>query len=203
MNNRALGTMSDVGPLVLLTNEIVRQWPTGCSLDLVHAPFAAANVPATTDRAFYAPLATMKPDTVRFAAGFAHEAQPLAHQRQIRTIIDDLLDRQVEIAAACGLGRRTAEDGRALAGTYRGAVYRLRTSWSIAGPELRLSRAPPIPCLPTGGVPVSSVGDGALGSEEMLVVPHHQMRHARQEYLVATGTSIGLVRPANRADLPD
>jgi hypothetical protein len=50
MNNRALGTMSDVGPLVLRTNEIVRQWPAGRSLDLVHAPFAAANVrrPPTT-----------------------------------------------------------------------------------------------------------------------------------------------------------
>jgi len=110
-----VGHHVDVGPLVLLTNEIVRQWPAGRSLDLVHAPFAAANVPATTDHAFYAPLATMKlPDTVRLAAGFAHEAQSLVEQRQIRTIIDDLLGRQVEIAAACGLGRRTAEDGRAV-----------------------------------------------------------------------------------------
>lgn len=115
MNNRALGTMTDVNPLVLLTNEIVRQWPAGRSLDLVHAPFAAANVPATTDHAFYAPLASMKlPATVRFAAGFAHEAQPLVEQKQIRTIIDDLLGCKVEIAAACGLGRRTAEDGRAV-----------------------------------------------------------------------------------------
>jgi hypothetical protein len=38
----------------------------------------------------------------------------LAHQRQIRTITDDLLGRRVEIAAACGLGWRTAEDGRAV-----------------------------------------------------------------------------------------
>ncbi|MDQ2839156.1 MAG: hypothetical protein M3Y77_11900 [Actinomycetota bacterium] len=115
MNNRALGTMSDVDPLVVLTNEIVRGWPAGRSLDLVHAPFAAANVPATTDRAFYTPLAKLKlPDKVRFAAGFAHEAQPLADQKSIRSIIDGHLGREVEIAAACGLGRRTPEGGRAV-----------------------------------------------------------------------------------------
>jgi hypothetical protein len=33
---------------------------------------------------------------------------------------------------------------------------------------------------------MSSVGDGTLGSEEMFVVPHHQMRHPRQNQLVAT-----------------
>lgn len=115
MNNRALGTMSDVSPLVLLANEIARHWPAGRSLELVHAPFAAANNPATTDPAFYAPLAKLKlPDQVRFAAGFAHEAQSLADQRQIRTIIDDHLGRTVDIAAACGLGRRSAEAGRAV-----------------------------------------------------------------------------------------
>ncbi len=115
MNNRALATMSDVDPLVVLTNEIVRGWPTGRTLELVHAPFAAANTPATTDRAFYAPLADLRlPGSVRFAAGFAHEAQPLADQKSIRSTIDDHLGREVEIAAACGLGRRTPQGGRAV-----------------------------------------------------------------------------------------
>lgn len=106
---------ADVDPLVVLTNEIVRGWPAGRSLDLVHAPFAAANVPATTDRAFYAPQAQLQlPDKVRFAAGFAHEAQPQGDQKSIRSIIDGHLGREVEIAAACGLGRRTPEGGRAV-----------------------------------------------------------------------------------------
>jgi len=48
-----------------------------------------------------------------------------------------------------------------------------------------------------------AVGDGTLGSEEMLVVPHHQMRHPQQNQLVATRASIRLVRPTHRADLPD
>ena len=56
MNNKAFGTMGDVAPLVELTNAIVRRWPTGQRLSYVHAPFAAADQPATTDPAFYAPL---------------------------------------------------------------------------------------------------------------------------------------------------
>jgi len=115
MNNRALGTMTDVGPLVQLANAIVRSWPAGRDLDLIHAPFAAANQPATTDAAFYAPLRQLRiPAAVRFAAGFAHESQSLADQRGIRARIDDLLQRQVVIASACGLGRRTEVAGRAV-----------------------------------------------------------------------------------------
>jgi hypothetical protein len=115
MNNRAFGTMTDVGPLVLLSNAIVSTWPAGRPLELVHAPFAAADQPATTDRAFYGPLRELRlPNRVRFAAGFAHEAQTLADQRTIRSIIEDQLGRQVAIASACGLGRRTEAAGRAV-----------------------------------------------------------------------------------------
>jgi hypothetical protein len=115
MNNRAFGTMSDVSPLVLLANAILRGWPDGRRLDILHAPFAAADRPATTEPAYYAPLRDLHlPATVRFAAGFAHEAQSLADQRTIRSVIDGLLGREVAIAAACGLGRRTEADGHAV-----------------------------------------------------------------------------------------
>lgn len=115
MNNRAFGTMTDVGPLVLLANAIMRSWPAERPLELLHAPFAAADHPATTDPAFYAPLRQLNlPGTVRFAAGFAHESQSLTDQRLIRTVIDDLLQQQVVIASACGLGRRTEAAGRAV-----------------------------------------------------------------------------------------
>lgn len=115
MNNRAFGTMDDVTPLVLLANAIMAGWPGGRRLDIVHAPFAAADHPATTNPQFYAPLTSLKlPAGVRFAAGFAHEAQSLPDQLAIRSMIDDLLHREVAIAAACGLGRRSAAAGTAV-----------------------------------------------------------------------------------------
>lgn len=115
MNNRAFGTMTDVSPLVLLANAIVAGWPSGRPLEILHAPFAAADHPATTDPAFYRPLHDLRlPPDVRFAAGFAHEAQTLADQRQIQAIIDDHLQRPVVVASACGLGRRSETAGRAV-----------------------------------------------------------------------------------------
>lgn len=115
MNNRAYGTMTDVSPLVLLARTILASWPAGRPLEVLHAPFAAADSPATTDPAFYAPLAGLHlPAGVRFAAGFAHEAQSLSDQRQIRTIIEDRLGREVVISAACGLGRRPESAARAV-----------------------------------------------------------------------------------------
>ena len=115
MNNRAFGTMTDVSPLVLLANAITSEWPEGRRLDVLHAPFAAADQPATTDPAFYTPLTKLRvPPATRFAAGFAHEAQPLAQQLAIRSIIEDHLHREVAMAAACGLGRRTEDAARAV-----------------------------------------------------------------------------------------
>lgn len=115
MNNRALGTMDDVTPLVLLANAILAGWPDGRRLGILHPRFAAADHPATTDPQFYAPLTSLNlPAGVRFAAGFAHEAQSLTDQVAIRSMIDDLLHREVAIAAACGLGRRPRADARAV-----------------------------------------------------------------------------------------
>ncbi len=70
MSNRAYGKMTDVRPLVLPANAIQRGWPEGRPLEIIHAPFAAAEKPAATDPAFYQPLRDLVlPDKIRFAPG--------------------------------------------------------------------------------------------------------------------------------------
>jgi hypothetical protein len=115
MNNRAFGTMTDVGPLVLLAHAILARWPADRPLEVLHAPFAAADQPATVDPAFYGPLRDLAlPPGLLFAAGFAHERQSLPDQRRIRSMVEDHLGREVAVSAACGLGRRSEADGRAV-----------------------------------------------------------------------------------------
>lgn len=114
MNHRALGSLADVAPLVRLANAIAARWPQGRPLEFLHAPFAAADLPPPTDAGFYAPLAELRtPRGVRFIAGFAHEALTLDEQRRIRALIDGHVGRPVDIAAACGFGRREPAAARA------------------------------------------------------------------------------------------
>lgn len=114
MNHKAFGSMTDVSPLVHLANAITARWPSGRPLEYVHAPFAGAEVPPSTEPDFYAPLQHLRrPVATRFIAGFAHEKQGLAAQVEIRDRIEDHLGTAVDVAAACGLGRRSREDAEA------------------------------------------------------------------------------------------
>ncbi len=114
MNHRAFGRMRDAAPLVALSNAIVRAWPAGRPLEFVHAPFAAADEPPPADPEFYAPLAGLNlPTETRFIAGIAHEAQGLATQETIRSLIDGHLGHPVDISTSCGLGRREESAARA------------------------------------------------------------------------------------------
>jgi len=114
MNHKALLRMQDAQPLVLLANAIVRHWPTSASLEYIHAPFAAAAVPPSTDERWYAPLQHLSlPTSIRFIAGFAHEDQSLEEQRRILDMIERHFRRNVDISTSCGLGRRSPEDARA------------------------------------------------------------------------------------------
>ncbi|MFZ0128235.1 MAG: hypothetical protein WB808_05245 [Candidatus Dormiibacterota bacterium] len=108
MNHRALASMPDTAPVVLLANAIVKAWPAGRPLEFIHAPFAAAEKEPRTDPAWYAPLQRLKlPGTTRFAAGFVHEDQDLEVQRQLRSLIEGNVGREVDVSTSCGLGRRT------------------------------------------------------------------------------------------------
>lgn len=106
-HHRAYGNMKDTAPLVALANELAAHWPAGRTLDYVHVPFAAAAEPPVADEAFYAPLRDLSlPDDVRLVAGFLHEKLDHAAHRELLDRIEGHVGRQVDIAAACGLGRR-------------------------------------------------------------------------------------------------
>jgi hypothetical protein len=108
MNHKALATMPDTTPVVLLANAIIKAWPAGRPLEFVHAPFAAADIEPRTDPAWYAPLTRLEvPAATRFAAGFVHEDQDLEVQRELRALIERNVGREVAVSTSCGLGRRT------------------------------------------------------------------------------------------------
>jgi hypothetical protein len=110
MNQRALGRMRDVRPLVLLANAIARAWPASRPLDFIHAPFAAAVEPPPLDPAFYAPLKDLRlAESTRFIAGIVHEGRSLDEERGLVSLIERLTGRRVDVATACGLGRRDRE----------------------------------------------------------------------------------------------
>ena len=110
LGNQALGRMRDAQPLVVLANAILRGWPSGRPLEYLHAPFAAGDEPAPHDQTFYEPLSQLRlPTDVRFIAGFVHEASSADEHRRILGIIESQLGRRVDVATACGLGRRTPE----------------------------------------------------------------------------------------------
>jgi hypothetical protein len=110
-HHKAYGDMRDVRPLVLLANAIAEAWPAGRTLVYVHAPFAAAAEPPIAEESFYEPLTELSlPDDVRFIAGFLHESLDLPAHRELLARIERLTGRQVDIASACGLGRRSTSE---------------------------------------------------------------------------------------------
>ena len=140
MNHRALGRMTDVAPLVRLSNAVVDAWPSGRPLEFIHAPFAAAIEPPVNSRRFYAPLRDLRlPRNVEFIAGFAHEDQPLHAQVALRDYLDELTGREVGIATACGLGRRDRDAAVAAmdrtAALVNGTTAPTNSSTTRSGPE--------------------------------------------------------------------
>jgi hypothetical protein len=110
-HHTAYGNMRDARPIVLLANAIAAGFPSDRVLEFVHAPFAAAKEPPIADEAFYAPLADLRlPEDTRFIAGFLHETLDTDAHRELLARIERLARREVDVAAACGLGRRDSDD---------------------------------------------------------------------------------------------
>ncbi len=110
-HHTAYGAMRDVRPLVLLANAIAAGFPDDHVLEYVHAPFAAAKEPPIEDEAFYEPLRDLDlPEDTRFIAGFLHESLDTEAHRELLARIERLAGREVDVAAACGLGRRDSDE---------------------------------------------------------------------------------------------
>lgn len=107
LNHKSMVGMRDIAPAVLVANELAAAWPSDRTLEFIHVPFAAAEEPPTFDPAFYQPLTQLDiPGSVRFIAGCVHESLSSDKQVELLRLIEDQAGREVDVAAACGLGRR-------------------------------------------------------------------------------------------------
>lgn len=120
MGHKARVRPSSVAPLVRLTNVLARRWPDGRTLEFVHIPLCGGEEPPTTDPTFYAPLRELDiaPNTT-LVAGLAHEGATVEDQRAVRDLVERETGMEVDIATACGLGRRSREQAES-------AVERMR-----------------------------------------------------------------------------
>ncbi|MCP3804706.1 hypothetical protein NLX83_36115 [Allokutzneria sp. A3M-2-11 16] len=110
LNNKALGKMKSAAPLVTLSNAIVAAWPAGRTLEYMHAPLAMGDLPPSPEESYYRALSGIKlPAGCRFIAGLAHENQDLETQRRLLGLVERLVGDRVDIACACGLGRRNPD----------------------------------------------------------------------------------------------
>jgi hypothetical protein len=115
LGHKALGKLPDAGPVAALGNAVVGKWPAGRTLEYVHAPLAEGDQPPVTEEAFYRPLAGLRlPADTRFVAGFVHESSSIEHAKKILGWVESHVGRTVDVAASCGLGRRSAEDAEAV-----------------------------------------------------------------------------------------
>jgi hypothetical protein len=107
LNHESMAGMRDIPPAVLVANELAAAWPSDRTLEFIHVPFAAAEEPPTFDQACYQPLTQLDiTQPVRFFAGCIHESLSSDKQVELLRLIEDRAGREVDVAAACGLGRR-------------------------------------------------------------------------------------------------
>ena len=110
LNNEAAIAPKGFGRLVHFTQQLVNRWPSSHSLAYVHLPFAAGTSPPPTNAKAYHPLRDLKlpPDT-RLVAGFVHEQMSTQEQTELLRVIEEARGGPVDVATACGLGRRPTE----------------------------------------------------------------------------------------------
>ena len=110
LNNKAAIAPTKFGRLIDFANALIDRWPSTRQLSYVHLPFAAGTSPAPTKAASYGALRRLRlPSGTRLVAGFVHEQPDVDDLAQLLRTIEDAWGGTVDVATACGLGRRTAE----------------------------------------------------------------------------------------------
>jgi hypothetical protein len=110
LGHRPLKLPETADPQVRLANALCEHWPQGRTLDYVHLPLSGGDKPPVTTPKYYLPLHRLTvPRDVVVIAGIAHEKQAPDDQRVVRDLVEKALGRSIDIATACGLGRRTPE----------------------------------------------------------------------------------------------
>jgi hypothetical protein len=114
-NHSFVTGLRDCAAAVALTNAIVSRWPSTIALEYVHLPLAAGDEPPSLNASYYAPLGDLRlPPSTRLVAGFVHERLSEEQLRDVLTKIESARHGQVDIAAACGLGRREPDVARTI-----------------------------------------------------------------------------------------
>jgi hypothetical protein len=114
LGHKAMSTPRSTTPLVTLANALARRWPADRPLERLHLPLAAGDRPAPHDPRFYQALRDLRlPPEVRLAAGFLHESRTIDEQRALLAVIERAVGHPVDVAAACGLGRRHPDQANA------------------------------------------------------------------------------------------
>ena len=107
-HNEALVHPKKLDRMVAFSNRLVASWPRAHTLRYVHYPLAEGSVPPSTDSRYYEPLRGVDlPAGTRFVAGFVHETLSLTENARILAAIERARGQTVDVASACGLGRRT------------------------------------------------------------------------------------------------
>ena len=115
LNNIALIAPDNFDRLVGFANALIRRWPKSHTLAYVHLPFAAGASPPPTDPGACRALRSLNlPAGASLVAGLVHEQLSLDSLRGLLRTIEQARGGEVDVACACGLGRRSTETAEEL-----------------------------------------------------------------------------------------
>ncbi len=111
LNNESPFTPKSADRLVYFAQQLINRWPSSHSMAYIHLPFAAGKSPPPKKAKAYRALRDLKlPLGTRLVAGFVHEEMSMQEQTELLQVIEEARGDPVDIATACGLGRRPTED---------------------------------------------------------------------------------------------